>query len=144
MASSPENRPSGEAEEQRSSLQRQSQDWEGLEDWEEDDNNTTHNNAMPARSVAHSQQPLLKDNDPPRESNTFAEAGDSLLERPQLSRRSTFRSLTPNAEEKNLTRRKYVLASGFLLLSLVSFVIQTETAVYIQHDLGWDKPYCML
>lgn len=49
-----------------------------------------------------------------------------------------------DALAKQQTRQKYYIASGFLLLSLASFVVQTETAVYIQHDLGWDKPYCML
>jgi drug/metabolite transporter (DMT)-like permease len=43
-----------------------------------------------------------------------------------------------------VTRRKYIYASFFLVLSLVSFVIQTETAVYIQHELKWKKAYCML
>jgi drug/metabolite transporter (DMT)-like permease len=43
-----------------------------------------------------------------------------------------------------VTRRKYIYASFFLVLSLVSFVIQTETAVYIQHTLKWKKAYCML
>jgi drug/metabolite transporter (DMT)-like permease len=54
------------------------------------------------------------------------------------------RSKSPDALAKQQTRQKYFIASGFLLLSLASFVVQTETAVYIQHDLGWDKPYCML
>ncbi|KAL4795414.1 hypothetical protein BDV19DRAFT_363113 [Aspergillus venezuelensis] len=60
------------------------------------------------------------------------------------SRRSTMRSKSPDALAKDQTRQKYFIASGFLMLSLASFVVQTETAVYIQHDLGWDKPYCML
>lgn len=115
--------------------------------WEDDDVTA---GTMPFRSPfhrvndAHSQQPLLKEDGPQRESNTFAESHERFLERPHMSRRSTFRSRTPDIEEKNLTRRKYILASGFLLLSLISFVIQTETAVYIQHELHWDKPYCML
>ncbi|RMZ75524.1 hypothetical protein DV738_g5417, partial [Chaetothyriales sp. CBS 135597] len=59
--------------------------------------------------------------------------------------RSAFRSASPTyATPANLTRRKYVYAAFFLLLSLVSFVVQTETAVYIQHDLKWNKAYCML
>ncbi|KAK4121228.1 hypothetical protein N657DRAFT_682885 [Parathielavia appendiculata] len=41
-------------------------------------------------------------------------------------------------------RRKYIYASFFLVVSLVSFTVQTELASYIQHDLGWDKAYCML
>ena len=60
------------------------------------------------------------------------------------SRRPTIRSRSPENTADRATRRKYIIASGFLVLSLVSFVVQTETAVYIQHDLGWDKPYCML
>ncbi|KAF1983914.1 hypothetical protein K402DRAFT_414109 [Aulographum hederae CBS 113979] len=35
-------------------------------------------------------------------------------------------------------------AGCFLVLSLISFTIQTETAVYIQHRMGWNKAYCML
>jgi hypothetical protein len=91
-----------------------------------------------------SQQPLLKDDRIGRASTTFRDSLEGQSSRPHMSRRSTFRSRTPDVQDKNLTRRKYVLASGFLLLSLVSFVIQTETAVYIQHELHWDKPYCML
>ncbi|CEL05558.1 hypothetical protein ASPCAL06676 [Aspergillus calidoustus] len=92
-----------------------------------------------------SQQPLLEDEQPGRLSGGGFEYGDAEG-RPMLhhSRRSTMRSKSPDALAKQQTRQKYVIASGFLLLSLASFVIQTETAVYIQHDLGWDKPYCML
>ena len=67
--------------------------------------------------------------------------------RPLLSaRRSTFRSITPADQDNAMsqTRRKYTYAGFFLLLSLVSFVIQTETAIHIQHDLGWKKAYSML
>lgn len=117
--------------------------------WEEDDD-YINTGTMPSRppfrrpNDAHSQQPLLKEDGLQRESSTFTESHERYLERPHMSRRSTFRSRTPDVEDKNLTRRKYMLASGFLLLSLISFVIQTETAVYIQHELHWDKPYCML
>ncbi|KAL3452298.1 hypothetical protein BJX65DRAFT_177280 [Aspergillus insuetus] len=92
-----------------------------------------------------SHQPLLEDEQPGRMSAGGFEYGDAEG-RPMLhhSRRSTMRSKSPDALAKQQTRQKYVIASGFLLLSLASFVIQTETAVYIQHDLGWDKPYCML
>ncbi|KAK4234496.1 thiamine-repressible mitochondrial transport protein THI74 [Achaetomium macrosporum] len=41
-------------------------------------------------------------------------------------------------------RKRYTYASVFLVVSLVSFTVQTELASYIQHDLGWDKAYCML
>lgn len=65
-------------------------------------------------------------------------------ERPAFSRRSTMRSRSPDTQAKLATRKKYTYAAFFLGLSLVSFVIQTETAVYIQHELGWNKAYCML
>ncbi|KAA8895280.1 hypothetical protein FN846DRAFT_970375 [Sphaerosporella brunnea] len=58
--------------------------------------------------------------------------------------RRSLRSRSPSAAKEAATKRKYVLAAVFLLLSLVSFVVQTETAVYIQSTLGWKKPYLML
>ena len=47
-------------------------------------------------------------------------------------------------EGAGAVRKKYIYAGFFLVLSLVSFVIQTETAVYIQHELKWNKHYAML
>ncbi|KAH7068272.1 hypothetical protein BKA63DRAFT_423388 [Paraphoma chrysanthemicola] len=63
-----------------------------------------------------------------------------------LSRRSThhFHERDPESQAKYETRRKYTYAAITLALSLVSFTVQTETAVYIQHQLKWEKPYCML
>ncbi|KAL4879390.1 hypothetical protein BJY04DRAFT_95161 [Aspergillus karnatakaensis] len=92
-----------------------------------------------------SHQPLLEDEEPGRTSAGGLGYGDAEG-RPMLhhSRRSTMRSKSPDTLAEQQTRQKYWIASGFLLLSLASFVVQTETAVYIQHDLGWDKPYCML
>ncbi|KAI9931890.1 hypothetical protein AWENTII_010193 [Aspergillus wentii] len=91
------------------------------------------------------QEPLLKDEDRGRLSNASYGNGDTEG-RPMLhhSRRPTIRSRSPEHDAQQATRRKYLIASGFLFLSLASFVIQTETAVYIQHELHWDKPYCML
>lgn len=64
---------------------------------------------------------------------------------PLSSRRGTFRSRSPTyAQPEDMVRRKYIYASFFLVLSLVSFVVQTETAVYIQHELKWNKAYCMM
>jgi drug/metabolite transporter (DMT)-like permease len=52
---------------------------------------------------------------------------------------------TPTTAATRLdARRRYSYASFFLLTSLVSFTVQTELASYIQHDLAWDKAYCML
>ncbi|PHH62983.1 hypothetical protein CDD81_6408 [Ophiocordyceps australis] len=66
---------------------------------------------------------------------------------PMLSRRSTMRSRSPltavAAAEKN-ARRKYTYAAFFLAVSLITFTIQTEMSSHIQHDLGWDKAYCMM
>ena len=45
---------------------------------------------------------------------------------------------------KAATRKRYIYASFFLVVSLISFCIQTETAVYIQANLGWNKAYAML
>lgn len=65
--------------------------------------------------------------------------------RPTLrTRRSTFRERDPLVEARAATRKKYVYAACFLVLSLISFTVQTETAVYIQHNLKWNKAYCML
>ncbi|OAL48970.1 hypothetical protein IQ07DRAFT_512592 [Pyrenochaeta sp. DS3sAY3a] len=63
-----------------------------------------------------------------------------------LSRSSThhFHERDPESQAKFETRRRYTYAAIFLALSLISFTVQTETAVYIQHELKWEKPYCML
>ncbi|KAG2415201.1 hypothetical protein HFD88_006392 [Aspergillus terreus] len=95
---------------------------------------------------ARSNQPLLKDERRGRLSTASFDHGD-VEGRPMLhhhTRRPTIRSSSPEHTAEEQTRRKYLIASGFLLLSLASFVVQTETAVYIQHELHWDKPYCML
>ncbi|UNI20852.1 hypothetical protein JDV02_006901 [Purpureocillium takamizusanense] len=73
-------------------------------------------------------------------------AYDDTIHRPTLSRRSTMHSHNPHdvtAAEK-ATRKKYTFAAFFLAISLVSFCVQTELSAYIQHDLGWDKAYCMM
>ncbi|KAK4557033.1 hypothetical protein LTR86_006014 [Recurvomyces mirabilis] len=65
---------------------------------------------------------------------------------PSLSHRrsSRFHERDPDSAARAATRKRYTYAAIFLGISLVSFAIQTETAVYIQHNLGWKKPYCML
>ncbi|KAL8918075.1 MAG: hypothetical protein Q9208_007597 [Pyrenodesmia sp. 3 TL-2023] len=87
-----------------------------------------------------SQVPLLKDE---RGRRTSAEPNGSA--RPAFAaRRSTFRSRSPDMAGSAATRKKYIYAAFFLVLSLIAFVIQTETAEYIQNKLGWKKPYAML
>lgn len=55
-----------------------------------------------------------------------------------------FHERDPVAQARRETRNRYTYAAVFLVLSLISFTVQTETAVYIQHELKWEKPYCML
>ena len=130
----------GEAEDKdRSSLDE--------DDDNDDDDEAGEGSAMaPERPPMHrptggrSGVPLLKD-----------ERGRPQYESPSGSarpafaaRRSTFRSRSPDFNAKAATRQKYIYAGCFLLISLVSFVVQTETASYIQKELGWAKAYCML
>ena len=60
------------------------------------------------------------------------------------ARRSTFRSRSPDMEGTSAVKKKYIYAAFFLVVSLITFVIQTETAVYVADDLGWNHPYAML
>ena len=74
-------------------------------------------------------------------------AGDSLdgdAPPPLLRRKSTFKEIDPNEAANSATRRRYIYAAFFLVVSLISFTIQTETAVYIKKHLGWSKSYGML
>ncbi|CAG7947140.1 unnamed protein product [Penicillium nalgiovense] len=93
-----------------------------------------------------SQQPLLKDDHHRRSRSRSSFANADAEGQPMLheTRRPTIRSKSPEHDAARATRKKYLVASGFLLLSLVSFVVQTETASYIQNELHWKKPYCML
>lgn len=85
-----------------------------------------------------SHQPLLSAKDDP--------PGYDSPQRPALSQRSTsrFHERDPEVAAAKATRKRYVYAGFFLVLSLVSFAVQTETAVYITSHLHWEKAYCML
>ncbi|KAI0101722.1 hypothetical protein GGR51DRAFT_529094 [Nemania sp. FL0031] len=68
---------------------------------------------------------------------------------PLFTRTSTVRSRSPaplanDAAAHAAARKKYVVAAVFLAVCLVSFVVQTELGRYVQHELGWNKAYCML
>jgi drug/metabolite transporter (DMT)-like permease len=105
----------------------------GFQDW--DDRDTMPLDMRP--DLSRDAAPLLgrsKDND---------EGADGSLGRSVHSTHS-FHERDPQAQAKLETRRKYTIAAIFLVLSLISFTVQTETAVYIQHELKWEKPYCML
>ncbi|KAK4984450.1 hypothetical protein LTR50_006574 [Elasticomyces elasticus] len=128
----------------RARTEREEEDENEFEDWDDGAQDAAD---MPSdlRPPFHrpgdgkSQQPLLS-----------AKAGQPRhdYETPQrpalLPRRSTFKERDPDLAAKTATRKKYTYAGAFLVLSLISFTIQTETAVYIQHTLKWNKAYCML
>lgn len=78
-----------------------------------------------------------------RHSNVSAGAS-ATPRRSAFSRRSTLRSRSPATNARLAARKKYTYAAVFLVISLVSFCVQTELAAYVQHDLGWNKAYCML
>lgn len=66
-------------------------------------------------------------------------------QRPALSRQSTMRSRSPKAfAAEQSARQRYTYAGFFLVVSLITFCVQTELSAYIQHTLKWDKAYCMM
>ena len=147
-----------EEEEEIIPKDRDSLEEDGDEDWNAWDEETPlqsgesghdHNNmpsdmrppySRPSDGKSQSGQPLLAT---PTHSGY---EGGPMLPTPRLSTRksTTFRERDPEEQARNSTRTRYTYAAFFLLLSLVSFAVQTETAVYIQHNLGWRKAYCML
>jgi len=111
-----------------------------FEDWDEPEDNMP-SDLRPERQHTgdgRSLTPLLAGHNKTDSEDYGAET------RTPLSRRSTFHERDPVSQAKYETRKRYTYAAIFLVLSLVSFVVQTETAVYIQHELKWEKPYCML
>ncbi|KAK3365557.1 hypothetical protein B0T24DRAFT_536783 [Lasiosphaeria ovina] len=58
--------------------------------------------------------------------------------------RSSRSPAAADGDARQAARKKYTLAAFFLCVSLFSFTVQTELAAYVQHELGWDKAYCML
>jgi hypothetical protein len=132
----------------RSEEEEETHDDEDFGDWdvdygdsdEDDSASDMPSDLRPHRHHDHasrSAQPLLGGNNKDRQSY------DSPP-RPSVGRRSTLHERDPAVEARNATRRRYMYAGCFLLLSLVSFAVQTETAVYIQSQLHWEKAYCML
>jgi hypothetical protein len=121
---------------------------EGFDDWNthgsDDDEDSDTYVEMPSdlrpsldrHNDGRSYQPLLaKDRQEP---------GYDSPPLPALSRRSTFHERDPEGEARYATKKRYSYAAFFLVLSLISFAVQTETAVYIQSQLHWQKAYCML
>ncbi|KAH6627238.1 hypothetical protein B0J18DRAFT_163969 [Chaetomium sp. MPI-SDFR-AT-0129] len=96
-------------------------------------------------------------NPKPRPSSPLSTSpANTSQHRPRLSRHGTatstttimMRSRSPALAAAAAARaeasRKYTYAAIFLVISLVSFTVQTMLASQIQHDLGWDKAYCMM
>lgn len=115
-------------------------DQTGDSDLEDEDDMGDSRPPLHRPTDGRSQVPLLKD----ERGRPSYEASNGNGRPTFATRRSTFRSRSPEMEGSSAVRKKYTYAGFFLLLSLVSFVIQTETAVYIQHQLGWKKAYAML
>ncbi|KAL6250232.1 hypothetical protein RBB50_002533 [Rhinocladiella similis] len=111
-----------------------------------DDDNMSDRPSMHRPTGPQSHEPLLAEDK--RENagrNRGRSEGLASRQHSFASHRSTFRSRSPTyAQPEDVVRRKYIYASFFLVLSLISFVVQTETAVYIQHELRWNKAYCMM
>ena len=108
-------------------------------EWEaaEEDDGDMPSDLRPGNDHKSYSQPLLS-------SDKARQSYDGPI-RPSTSRRSSrLRERDPVRVAQAATRKRYTIAAGFLLVSLVTFAIQTETAVYIQHNLGWTKAYCML
>ena len=113
-------------------------DWDEESDVEDTMNERPH---MHRSTDEQSRIALLKDEERGRSSYDSPNGGTRP---PFVTRRSTFRSRSPDYNAQSTTKRKYMVAGFFLALSLVAFVVQTETAEYIQQDLGWTNAYCML
>lgn len=110
------------------------------EDDEEEEEKMQERPAMHRPTGGRSETPLLKE-----ERGRQSQESPLGSARPAfVSRRSTFRSRSPDFEAQSETKKKYIYAAFFLGLSLVTFVIQTETAAYVSQELGWNKSYCML
>lgn len=123
-------------------------DFGGSEGSNGDDRHTYFDDDMPSdlrpsldrHNGGKSHDPLLSSKDGERH------MGYDSPPRPTLSRRSTAKlhERDPEVDARRATRKRYTYAAFFLVLSLISFAVQTETAVYIQSKLHWEKAYCML
>jgi hypothetical protein len=119
--------------------------WEEFGDWDSDlDEMEDRRAPLHKPTDGRSAQPLLHKEDEERGRTAYGESTDTARRPSNFTRRSTLRSRSPDTQAKLAAKKKYTYAAFFLLLSLISFTVQTETAVYIQHELKWNKAYCML
>ncbi|KAF2963018.1 hypothetical protein GQX73_g10550 [Xylaria multiplex] len=129
-------------------------------DHDHDDSDEEYPDKMPLRPMTdgHSGMPLLeKENDRDRGRPRRLDALGALESRstsilpPPVSASSTtgarppmVPSRSPDVSAHAAARKKYVIAAIFLVVCLFSFVVQAELGRYVQHELGWNKAYCML
>lgn len=92
------------------------------------------------RPASHLHQPLLAGD----KQNGYASPSRSRNASATRQSSSRFRERANEMTTKDDTRTRYTYAAIFLFISLITFAVQTETAVYIQHTLKWNKAYCML
>lgn len=106
---------------------------------------TGHREAMPSDLRNSMEDDKANYRDPLLAHDRSRYSYDRTLSRQSLhSRTTSMKEVDPQELASQTTKRRYVIAAGFLLISLVSFAVQTETAVYIQHTLHWNKAYCMM
>jgi hypothetical protein len=117
-------------------------DWD--EEWEAEDDGLSD---MPSDLRSHQRRPseAMRSQQPLLSSNGKSHGYDEPTTQPEApTRRRTFHEADPEELAAKATRTRYMYAGFFLVLCLVSFVVQTETAVYIAEELQWKKSYCML
>jgi hypothetical protein len=120
---------------------------EDFSDWDADqDEMGDHRPPLHRPTDGRSAQPLLHKQDEERGRTGYNEPPDAVTARrpSTFTKRSAMRSRSPGTQSKLAARKKYTYAAFFLIVSLITFTVQTETAEYIQHELGWNKAYCML
>ncbi|KAK5952288.1 hypothetical protein OHC33_006761 [Knufia fluminis] len=118
-------------------------------DHESDDDDMSGRPPMhrPTGGLSNTQSPLLKEGKMVKGRRSDERMPGQVGSRRFTSQRDTFRSRSPKHHRQpseNEAKKKYLYASFFLVVSLISFVVQTESAVYVQHTLHWNKAYCML
>ncbi|KAI0473208.1 NADP-dependent oxidoreductase domain-containing protein [Xylariaceae sp. FL0804] len=116
---------------------------------DDDLDNMSDGSSRPAYLRTHdgrSGAPLLPKTDDDSDRTRYGRSPSPLARGPGMSNggASGMRSRSPGTQARVAVRKKYTIAGIFLVISLVSFVIQTEAGRYVQHTLGWNKAYCML
>lgn len=115
--------------------------------WGDDADSDMPSDLRPALNEADKHRTPLLAKGAPNDGNgylTSATDGQIPTSSSSARRRSTFKSRDPEAAARAATRKRYTYAAFFLVISLIAFAVQTETAVYINNYLGWKKSYAML